>query len=391
MHSADDIIAAGWRKCWIPAPTQQLVHIALAAPGGAAAERAAGAPAGSSHVLEHLLYRQNSAEGHPLDQLGGKFGCVTERERMIAYLAFSPNDGAQAVRRVCRWWDEMAFDELILQEERNVVRAEIRGAGRNALRLIRMRAISDLAPESHLQGDFVGDDSTLASLPLETLRKMHRRVRALGAAIVALGPTNPWEDHSLNTVQAVPWRPQLECIPQRRRIFLRGGSRTDSLVFVACLTPGLLSLNVLASYAAYALLAYGRVHPAQVSFHGKLRLRTLDVGLQMFAGAGLLSALALCDASRTQEVSRLLEDLLTEPMLGSAPDRVARCVRYHLAAMVDNPHDHTVAAAINLLHGAPPPTSLLSDAMEASPDELVRALGSFVHSGPVTYVLDADQ
>ena len=388
MSESSSPSASSWRLCWIPAPHLQLTHAALVTPGGVAAERAAGIPSGTSHLLEHLLYRQNSLEGDPFDHLGGKFGLLTERERMTAYLAFQPSDSAGTLHRLRRWWDELNLDQTILAEECEVVADEIRNAGGSALHLVRSRVIGDLTFGTHLHGDFIGSKSTLISLNAEELRVAHQKIRALGAAIVALGPIDPWKDLKTDEFTCEPWRVAVEAIPQQKRVRLRGGFGSGCLIVSACLMPGLTSPDVLASYSAFAALAYGRKHPSQIGFHRKLRLRTLDVSLQMFAGTGLLSAYALCDVAQVTEVCDLIEDLLTNPVRGSTADRIARSTRHHLASIIDNPHDHVVSSATNLLHGVPLPGTLLELVKSSSPEDLARSAASSVRSGPVTYILE---
>jgi hypothetical protein len=347
-----------WRVRWIPAPHLRHTYIALAAPGGAAAELLAGAPAGMSHLLEHLLYRQNEASGSPLDQLGGKFGLRTEREVMIAFLAFAPQEAATACELIHRWWDSLVVTPEMMSSEVEVVADEIRHTrqrGRSAVREILFR---QLVSHGHLVREFVGDPTILRNLGTDDVMRFYRVIRSLGASLVAVGPERPWREDAW-TADGPAWRPVT--VPLSRRagqIVIPTAGSDGTIVTAGCLMCGASSALGLGSLAAHSALEYGRLHPGQRRFHTELGLRFLEIESVLMCDVAVLSATASCPASRTKEVAEILETLIRNPADGSSAERLARSTRYKLGRQIENPETWAVDSATRLLFGLEPLESL---------------------------------
>ena len=126
------------------------------------------------------------------------------------------------------------------------------------------------------------------------------------------------------------------------------------------------SINNLAAIAAYAALEYGRIHPAQVAYHTRLRLRFLYPSLDLFGGHALLTTLARCPSAMAEDVGDLIGSMLAEPTAGSSPGRLRRVAEHHLAAALDIPQTRATFAARMALFGRGDADSLLRALPEAS-------------------------
>lgn len=349
---------------WIHAPALQRTHLVLAFPGGAAAEHHADVPAGTSHLFEHVLYRHNELDAHPFDELGGKFGLLTDRAATTAYLAFAPEHAAGAAARIAGWWHAPRWAPEVIDQEREVVADEIRDASRSASHTLRRLLLQELAPSTWLARDHVGRSVDMHHLGVPELKRLVSASAGAGAVLVALGPRRPWDDDL--EVPAPAWPPPIAPASPRARIEVRGLPPGEAVIVGGRLLDVGEDADLLAAIAAYAALEYGRIHPAQVAYHTRLRLRFLYPSLDLFGGHALLTTLARCPSAMAEDVGDLIGSMLAEPTAGSSPGRLRRVAEHHLAAALDIPQTRATFAARMALFGRGDADSLLRALPEAS-------------------------
>lgn len=341
-----------WSRKWLTETHLRRTYLAMAAPGGAAVEMILGAPAGISHLLEHLLYRQNDLSGNPLDRWGGKFGLKTGRDTMLAFLSFHSQDMQVAAQLIEQWWDNLQVTPELLAQEVSVVVDEIEQVRKcsSADSHLRQELLNILLPKTYLEQDFAGEPDILFKLTPEDVLEYHKQIRSLGAAVVAVGPEPLWNETTIST-EPVNWKLpiNLENKPGKRIEKYAIGLR-HTVVTAARLVEGLSSSSALGSYAAYASLKFGRLHHAQRRFHVEMGLRYLNFDLHMYADIGILFATARCPTNRMLEVADLLEELLKTVGQDSDGDRLYKVLLHHLGWMRDIPYLQTTEEAIRTLY-----------------------------------------
>ena len=372
----------------MPAANLSLTYLVLAIPGGSAVEKQLDAPAGTAHLLEHLLYAQNSLHRSPMDQYGGKFGLLTDRETITALLVFSPADASLAWQHIKHWWDNPVISADLLAREKDIVMDEINRAVGGPIQKTRARSLAELSPHSHFSRDFSGLDQRLMAIDVETMYEWHRKIRLLGASVAAVGPVCPWEENTECQSNRL-WRPESPRVPVKdnRRIRLAAAGLNQTLVYGLSMHAGLASDNVLGSFAAYGALAYGRIHPVQKRFHEQMRLRFLDAGLESLPSANLFSVSALVSESQGEEVANLVSTLLHNPEKASTPERLHKVLLYELAKSLDCPKTHARQLAISALCGHPSPLDLYNKAKSATHSQLNGWVQSATRSSSVTCTL----
>lgn len=358
-----------WSRKWLAETHLQRTYLAMAAPGGAAVEMILGAPAGISHLLEHLLYRQNDLSGNPLDRWGGKFGLKTGRDTMLAFLSFHSQDMQVAAQLIEQWWDNLQVTPELLAQEVSVVVDEIEQVRKcsSVEHHLRQELLNILLPGTYLEQDFAGEPDTLLKLTPQDVLEYHKKIRSLGTAVVAIGPEPLWSETTIST-KPVNWRPPIVLKGKPgKRFEKRAIGLRHTVVTAARLVEGLSSSFALGSYAAYASLKFGRLHPAQRRFHVDMKLRYLNFDLHMYADIGILFATARCPINQRFEIADLLEELLNTVGQNSEGERLYRVLLHHLGWMKDIPYLQTTEEAIRTLYKLESLNVILEKTKELSP------------------------
>jgi hypothetical protein len=370
---------------WIAAPELQRTYLALLRPGGAAVEHQTAACAGTSHLLEHLFYRQNELDGHPLDHLGASMELLTTAETQHVLAAVAPEDAPRFAACFERWASAPRFPPAIVDSEIEVVIDEVEQAGRSPARTLWHQLMIRLAPASHLAGDFGGDAASLRALSGAQIADAQQRITSIGGALVALGPTSPWPAAAPLAHPAwTPPRVPIGGARQYEEIPIWGVGH--SIVGCARLFAGLSSEDVIGAYARYASLAFGRVHEAQRRFHCELNLRYLQVELRVYRDAAVLAAFARCPTALAETVAALVEQLLCVPGEASAPERLRRCVLHYLLATRDDPERRALDEAARALYGVEPLDAVIARARAMSPAQLAAVTERAARSAATTVV-----
>jgi Insulinase (Peptidase family M16) len=353
---------------WIAAPQLQRTYLALVAPGGSAVEHHVGAPPGTSHLLEHLFYRQNELDGHPLDQLGGSVGLLTTAETQHIIAAVDPEDGPRVAQWFARWYSEPRFPADIVASEREVVIDEVAQANRSPTRVLWNLLMAALAPASHLARDFGGQAEELRALPLARLAELQQRIARAGGAQVALGPRSPWQTEA---VKAPVWQPARSEPPRNpQRMVRRVRGIGHCVIGSAQMLAGPASREFAGSYARYASLAFGRLHPSQRRFHLELNLRYLQLELRVHRDAVVLAAFARCPPALADTVAELTEALVASPGDAGTPARLHRCAVHGLLTLRDDPERRVLDEATRALYGIESLESEILRLCATSADEL---------------------
>lgn len=366
-----------WSLRWIEDHRVRHTHLALAIPGGAAAEQRWSARAGISHLLEHVLYRQNDADGSPMDGFGGKFGLRTTRDLTTAYVAVPHAAAPEAASLLRRWWDGLRVEPGMLEEEIAVVGDEVRGHSSSGGFLLRAHVLRQLAAATHLDRDFSGRPGELQCVTAEELLAYYRAVHANPAVLVAVGPECPWHDPAAG---AAAWRPEVAFARGVQRILLQSRSAGRAAILGLAAVPGLASPDVLQGPAGFAALEYGQLHPAQRAFHRRLRLRYMNPTLELSATFGLLGIIAYCPQSDVDEVLAIVEHLLRAPAEGSTPARLKRAATFHLTRLLEDPRELAIGTAQHVAYGCDLPATLARRASETDEGEYARLAARMEHA-----------
>ena len=371
---------------WIELPGLASTYSVLIVPGGSAAEQKVGAPAGLSHLVEHILYRQNELAGHPLDQLGGRVGLLTRAESMYAELTFRPEAAREACDLVSSWWNDLKPRRSIVEEEVAVVIDEVSQANRQPFRRYWQFLVEALFDTGPLRGHLGGEADVLLGVSPSQLRDYQHAIRDLGTFCLAIGPADPWVGEKQE--DAAPWIPPASTPTRESKQIVRDVRGLGHCI-VGCgrVVPGIRSSRVLGAYAAFAAIEFGRVHPVQHEFHVNMRFRHLNPVLCTFADAGVFAVTARCHVSQADRVTALLEQLMEEPTAGSSPERIYRCALHHVGELYDNVCRRAEEDATRLLHGAPELRVVLDELRCAVPEEVFGTARSCFLGPPISVLL----
>lgn len=303
-------------------------------PGGAAAEHSFCLPPGTTHLFEHLFYRQNELNGRTLDSLGGKFGLVTDRSLSSAYISFGNEHASVASDLLIGWWNSPNLDPQILVQEKNVIRDEIKDASLSAYYALRRELSQRLAPDTWLAKDYVGTPSGIDMLTANDIRKLQSHLSRSAAVMVAVGSKSPWKVYNSTISEA--WPPPLVAKPSSQLDVGCIPTAGHALVLGGRILSALDSKQLLSAIAAFSALEFGRIHPMQHVFHSSLQLRFLSASLELIGNQALLTVFARCPDSHASEVGGLVKLMLEDPYQGSSKARLVNVTQHYLGSTMDD-------------------------------------------------------
>ena len=363
------------KTCWIPVAQAHRAYVSFAIPGGSAIEKQLNFPAGISHFLEHLIYRQNMLSGYPLDNAGGKFGLETTREYLFIYAAFSNEQIRNIINLVESWWRHLNLSQEIITTESSIVIDEISYERQKISRILVEDLSRQLFPNSHLSVDFSGNREIISSLKKEQIVDFYQQILNIGYGVTAISDVSPWEnchEETLQTSDYLPWTPPRSMFNKNASVIqIVGKNISGSCTVVAGrVVAGRLSEDVIGSHAAHACLSFGKIHKGQIYFHDKLGLRFLYFYLYQYAEYGILFAKAECERSKLNVVKNILIDILDNPIEGSTFERIKKVTIHRLGTMIDNLQRSVVEESVNTLFGAKSLSTLLDTVYKISCLEL---------------------
>lgn len=337
VHSRDD-------------PWLRQTYISVALPGGSAADRVAGVPSGTSHVVEHVLGRQTLWRGGLIDRIGGHFKIITTPEAIMVTLTVAPGiDPHPTLEMIESWWQNLPVSGEQLEAELNVIADEVRGASRQAKRLLFGQVMRELAPGSHLCEGTGGDLASLRSVDLAAVRRYHDVFGGFAGAICCAGAKLDRPDARVPT----PWAPPEVAAPSPLAKVGRPPTVHNKARYVllgARRFPGVRQ-GVLPALFVFAALRFAKLHPTQ---HAFLRrgIKVLRFELAAYANQSFVTATATVPGSEVKSALPLIFACLDEPFQPGDSERVRRAALHQLAAVLDDPPRRVRAGAQRMLLGA---------------------------------------
>jgi hypothetical protein len=323
-------------------------YIAAAVPGGAAADQFAGVPAGTSHVVEHLLARQSDWRGGVMDRAGCEFRVETNAELTWILLVAAPERADALLDVVLSWLGDVRFDAEQLASELRVVADEVRGVRRQIRRTLWNRLMADLAPDSFLSADVGGEPDVLLTLPASAVATYMHDVAPFTPAV-----THIRDGRVTVAPPALVWRPA-SGVPRRLEhpVSPRTGRDRTYVVMGARRYPGVAE-DPVPALLQYAALRYSKLHPAQRSLI-ELGVKLFRFDLVSYGTSNYLTALARVRGADTARTIDAVWAALEQPFAAGEEDRARRAAIHHLAATLDNPRHSAVEGACRALVGAEP-------------------------------------
>jgi hypothetical protein len=356
-------------------------YVAVAVPGGTAAERPAGVASGTSRAFERALFEANAAAGYPLGRLGGKFGMASDAETVRVEMAFAPDVIEEALGRVVGWIRCGTLGDLLSAIERG--HEEVWAARATPKAQLWRALLSQLLETS-------GDRPTGPSTPCPTVEDLSRYVEFLSRMRVGVGAVACRRQlESASPAQCdhrPPWAPAAVAIARRpREVTDLPSVARAPLVLVGRVVAGRSSPAAWGSYAVHQSLTLGWAVPPDELLE-LLGHRRPEFTLRMYRDFGVLAAFAApATSDAVLKVAAAMLQLVAEAPV-SDPERLRRCALHHLQATLDHPRERTAEEALRLLYGTAPLEAVESRVRGLGPDEVEAEVMTAMIGNPVAVV-----
>ncbi|MDG4814172.1 hypothetical protein O7628_01445 [Micromonospora sp. WMMD956] len=325
---------------WLERPLAN-TYLCLATVGGPALEQLVGAPTGTSHLLEHLLFRRVESEPPDSPLRGARLGMFTSRETMQVDVVCAPEAAPGIVALLERWWLDFQVTARLVAEELPVIREELAERRFELMPRLWPLVFDRYAPGSWAARPLSGPVEDLAGLGVDQLRDWQRAAVGLGAHLSAVGPRDPWRGSGRYTEpkpgDAVPL-PELPWTPFTASPVPRDVPEAERVV-VCCAreVPGRRSPHAAAGHCLNGALDRGLTVEIQRELKRRHAIRSVEYRQEFLADRAVVVAVTECRGEVAAEVCRLLErsfDVLRHEV---DPASLATAGAGYLGAYLDEP------------------------------------------------------
>ena len=358
---------------------------------------------GSSHLLEHLLFRGSAHyDGRSiadlLDRFGGDSNAYTDKEVMTAYVRTLPERTAEALRLLTSVILAPTLDPAAVSSELAVVSDEILSRDDEPAD-IAGTAFEELCFPGHQLGrDVLGTEETLRRLDADALRRFHDATYGTARMVVlAVGAV----DHEViveltdTLVVARPATQAVRTAPDLPSPSTRVIDQAGSQAHVVLGTPlGPLEPKERAALGVLSHLLGGGVSSRLFRQVREERGLAYGVGteLSLYAGAGSISAYAASAPDVMGEVIELLAAAFDEAAGGAVSDeeveRSTEALRTDLLLSADEPLTRLGRLGADaLIHEAVIESSQRVALLESLDVDDVRTMASRIALGPTVATL----
>lgn len=295
---------------WLERPLAN-TYVCLATVGGPALEELLGAPTGTSHLLEHLLFRRVESEPPDSPLRGARLGMFTSRETMQVDVVCAPEAAPGIVDLLERWWLEFRLTARLVAEELPVIEDELAERRFELMPRLWPLVFDRFAPGSWAARPLSGPVADLAGLGVDQLLDWQRGAADLGAHLTAVGPRDPWRGSARYTepkpgeavtLPALAWTSFTSSAAPRA---VAGAER----VMVCCAreVPGRRSPHVAAGYCLNGALDRGLNVEIQRELKRRHAIRSIEYRQEFLADRAVVVAVTECRGEAAPDVCRLLE------------------------------------------------------------------------------------
>ncbi|BCL14730.1 peptidase M16 family protein [Micromonospora sagamiensis] len=352
-------------------------YLCLATVGGPALERLVGAPTGTGHLLEHLLFRRVESEPADSPLRGARLGMFTSRETMQVDVVCAPEAAAGIVALLERWWLDFQITAALVREEFPVIREELAERRFELMPQLWPLVFDRYSPGSWAANPISGPVDDLLDISVEELRDWQGAAVGLGAHLSAVGPHNPWAGDSRYTEPAptdgvrlpdLPWTsydasPAPRSTPEAERV----------IVCAAREVPGRRSPHVAAGYCFNGALDRGLNVEIQQELKRRHAVRSIEYRQEFLAERGVVVAVTECRGDVAAEILPLLEQSFDVLRLETDGVPLATAGAGYLGACLDEPKSFAQIDARASLLAADSGAEALT-AMRDAPADETRAL-----------------
>ena len=171
-------------------PMADVVSVALGFWVGVGARDEAPAQAGSSHFLEHLLFKGTpSRSAHEIaeaiEAVGGEINAFTARDHTAFYLRLLAEDLDLGLDVLCDIMWDPAFRPDEVEAERQVILEEILMIGDEPADLVHELLAAAMWPGHPLGREVLGDEATVSAMTPAAIRAFHDRHYRPGVTVFA--------------------------------------------------------------------------------------------------------------------------------------------------------------------------------------------------------------
>jgi hypothetical protein len=320
--------------------------------GGAEIEDAAQVPTGTSHLYEHLLFRQNDVDGGPLSQIGAKWGLSTDSATTTGFISLSPNDYPTASQHLRQWIFEPRWPKCLIDQEKAIIEEEVVGSSRSMMVELRQMVLSQICPGLPFSRGIHGTALDRRIISVQDLARYHAHVIRRPICLFSL-KFDAWPEaqvlstSSSGTLRWQDLKPldKVSCLP---------AALGDRAVYYGMRAfPGLQDDGGGVALAAYGALEYGALHPASRQLVENFHLRHLEISLTCFGSISLLTVKAASRIENKKLIHAAITDMLRDPAAGSTAERVRATLTHELCARADTPSDYVVDRARRHFFAAP--------------------------------------
>ena len=157
---------------------------------GVGARDESAAQAGSSHFLEHLLFKGTPTRSAPeiaeaIEAVGGEMNAFTARDHTAFYLRLLAEDLELGLDVLCDIMWDPAFRPDEVEAERQVILEEILMIGDEPADLVQELLAAAMWPGHPLGREVLGDEATITAMAPDAIRDFHDRHYRPGVTVLA--------------------------------------------------------------------------------------------------------------------------------------------------------------------------------------------------------------